>query len=376
MEADEYYYWCFICKKECLVLDSDDGELLCECCKSTFIEELPDKKPKEIFKTFVEINNFQKTFEEEKKNIHNNENNDKENLAKSEEYSQTTTNELFLENNLDNTNLNNENSNLININVNSFSNRPIQLQNEIDDPRNFDPINSNNHERRNSEISSVSFSHQGGNTLIQMQISGLEPNENTNNFTNGISNMINSIFSAISGNNSNNILNISNNTVSFNLTGLLGSHANSLVQGLHNINLNSYLGRNINENAFENILNIIMRSDRSNPPASEEVIKSLERIEINEENYDNYSKENCVICADDYLLKQKLICLTCSHFFHEECIITWLKKRNQCPVCRKELKTDDENYEKRRSENRSILNNLMRSNNNNDLNNDGNGDLI
>jgi len=60
MEADEYYYWCFICKKECLVLDSDDGELLCECCKSTFIEELPDKKPKEIFKTFVEINNFQK----------------------------------------------------------------------------------------------------------------------------------------------------------------------------------------------------------------------------------------------------------------------------------------------------------------------------
>ncbi len=269
--------------------------------------------------------------------------------------------------------LHTENSNLIDLNVNNYSNRPVTNFNNIDDPRNFQPImNTNINQRRNNGISSISFSNQEGNALIQMQIGGIEQNDNTNNFNSGISSVINSIFSAISGNSSSNIVNISNNSVSFNLTGLLGNHANSLVQGLQNIDLNSILGRNINDNAFENILNIIMRSDHGNPPASELVIDSLERMEINEENIKKINNGTCVICTDEYILKQKIICLSCSHFFHDECIITWLRKKNQCPVCRKELKTDDQDYEKRRSENRTILNNLMRPNNNN---NDGNGDL-
>lgn len=372
MEGDEYYYWCFFCKKECLVLEADDGELQCETCLSTFVEELPSKKPIERIRNKVLTEKIEDNIPEEKK---------KNNLVTNRNNLEIERNSLSIQNAeandsstiLSSSNLISEQSNLIDINVNNFSNRPIQMQSDIDDPRNFQPImNSNNNSRINNGISSISFSNQEGNALIQMQISGLEPNYNRNNFNSGISNMINSIFSAFSGNTSSNIINISNNTVSFNLTGLLGNHANSLVQGLQSIDFNSILGRNINDNAFENILNIIMRSDNGNPPASEQVINSLERKEINEENIENFNRETCVICADEYILKQKIICLSCSHFFHEECIITWLKKRNLCPVCRKELKTDDEDYEKRRFENRSILNNLMRSNSNN---NDGNGDL-
>lgn len=373
MEADEYYYWCFVCKKECLVIDSDNDELQCDRCFSTFVEELPNKKTNLKNQTTINQNNIEyANSEEKKKSI------DHQNFIKNPRTQNIIENPISLNNNLEsnlqNSNANNQNPNLIDVNINNFSNIPQHPKNGIDDPRNFNPVmNFNNLNRFNNGISSVSFSNQGGNALIQMQINGIEQNENTGNLNSGISNMINSFFSAISGNVNSNIVNISNNSVSFNLTGLLGNHANSLVQGLQSIDLNSILGRNINDNAFENILNIIMRSDRGSPPASEDVIKSLERIEINDENYKQYSKDNCVICADDFVVNQKLIHLNCSHFFHEECLTTWLRKRNQCPICRKELKTDDEDYEKRRSENRTILNNLMRSNSNNDNNNDENG---
>ena len=375
MEANEYYYWCFVCKKECLVLEADDGELQCEKCLSSFVEELPSKKPINKNQNELTTDNIEDKIQDEEKenNLTNKTNNIRiESVRIPDQINQVNN----PSSNIANSDLISEHSNLIDINFNNLSNRPIQTLNAIDDPRNFEPImNTNSNQRRNNGISSISFSNQEGNALIQMQMSGLGPNENTNNFNSGISNMINSLFSAISGNSSSNIVNISNNNVSFNLTGLLGNHANSLIQGLQSINFNSILGRDINDNAFENILNIVMRSDNGSPPASEQVINSLERMEINEDNFENFNKENCAICADEYLLKQKIICLSCSHFFHEECIITWLRKRNQCPVCRKELKTDDEDYEKRRSENRLILNNLMRSNSNNFNNNDENGDL-
>lgn len=35
----EYYYWCFICKKGCNVMEENDG-LHCEFCNSTFVEEI------------------------------------------------------------------------------------------------------------------------------------------------------------------------------------------------------------------------------------------------------------------------------------------------------------------------------------------------
>lgn len=61
-------------------------------------------------------------------------------------------------------------------------------------------------------------------------------------------------------------------------------------------------------------------------------------------------KENdtCVICYDKYKIQgKKCIKLpACDHAFHMKCIGEWFKKNNSCPICRKQVPTDNEVYNK------------------------------
>lgn len=48
--------------------------------------------------------------------------------------------------------------------------------------------------------------------------------------------------------------------------------------------------------------------------------------------------EECSICLDKYSLNENCTTLSnCSHRFHSNCIQTWLKGSNTCPLCRKEV---------------------------------------
>lgn len=44
---------------------------------------------------------------------------------------------------------------------------------------------------------------------------------------------------------------------------------------------------------------------------------------------------NCIICFDDFKEDDKVTPLPCNskHTFHEQCINTWLKTKNTCPLC-------------------------------------------
>ena len=50
------------------------------------------------------------------------------------------------------------------------------------------------------------------------------------------------------------------------------------------------------------------------------------------------NSETCSICLNNGNLGKLLIC---NHFFHSECINTWLKSKKSCPFCLKEVFIDD-----------------------------------
>jgi E3 ubiquitin-protein ligase RNF115/126 len=139
----------------------------------------------------------------------------------------------------------------------------------------------------------------------------------------------------------------------------------------------NFLNNHNNDAQFENLLNFIMLNDPNrygNPPASERAINSLEKFVI--ENDIKEGETTCNVCLYDFEKGNNVIKMPCEHVFHEECVLTWLKMHNTCPVCRSELESNDPEYENRKNTHRETLrnyNNTINRNNNNNNNNGNDG---
>ncbi|GAA5816581.1 hypothetical protein MFLAVUS_010111 [Mucor flavus] len=49
----------------------------------------------------------------------------------------------------------------------------------------------------------------------------------------------------------------------------------------------------------------------------------------------DFKDESCLVCLDEFELKQPVRILKCQHVFHRECVDRWLcEAQNSCPVCR------------------------------------------
>ena len=82
----------------------------------------------------------------------------------------------------------------------------------------------------------------------------------------------------------------------------------------------------------------------------EEVRGIREDLGINQNNYshlletkietDKLNEENkrCIICYEDFKDNDKGIFLPCFHVFHSNCIKTWLKNKDNCPLCKFNVK--------------------------------------
>ncbi|XP_063706106.1 E3 ubiquitin-protein ligase RNF181 [Culicoides brevitarsis] len=86
------------------------------------------------------------------------------------------------------------------------------------------------------------------------------------------------------------------------------------------------------------------------PPAAKEVIEALKEKRVTKDD------EKCTICLkpndepepETGTLNDLFKILPCKHEFHATCILPWLAKTNSCPLCRFEMKTDDEIYEEQK----------------------------
>lgn len=91
------------------------------------------------------------------------------------------------------------------------------------------------------------------------------------------------------------------------------------------------------QEALDRIITQLMEQNpQSNapPPASEETIAKLPRKNLDEQMLGPELKGECTICIDDMKLGDEAIVLPCRHWFHEECVVLWLKEHNTCPICR------------------------------------------
>lgn len=72
--------------------------------------------------------------------------------------------------------------------------------------------------------------------------------------------------------------------------------------------------------------------------ASTKAIEGLEKLVIDEKIGD---LKQCAVCLEEFLAGDEARRLPCSHLYHTDCIMEWLKDSNTCPMCGHGLPADD-----------------------------------
>ncbi|BFG31533.1 hypothetical protein CerSpe_178070 [Prunus speciosa] len=103
---------------------------------------------------------------------------------------------------------------------------------------------------------------------------------------------------------------------------------------LNNINVNFNSGGSLDVNEILIEMGMLMEelSDDNQP-------KPATKASVDGVNYGT-NTEYCVFCMEKMLTGEEVTSMPCSHLFHADCVLQWLKLRHTCPVCRFKLPTD------------------------------------
>lgn len=68
---------------------------------------------------------------------------------------------------------------------------------------------------------------------------------------------------------------------------------------------------------------------------NEELVNSLPEREITQADLQAINEQkSCIICLNEFALREMVITLPCLHIFHTNCIKPWLNSRDDCPICK------------------------------------------
>ena len=77
----------------------------------------------------------------------------------------------------------------------------------------------------------------------------------------------------------------------------------------------------------------------------------MKKYKIDENKIKEFGFENsCAVCKDEFSIGEECLSMPCNHYFHGDCLLPWLEKRNSCPTCRYELPTDDADFEEKKKQ--------------------------
>lgn len=114
------------------------------------------------------------------------------------------------------------------------------------------------------------------------------------------------------------------------------------------------------QEAFDQIMTQLMEQNQASSapgPASEGAIAALKKKPVDESMLGSDGKAECSICMDGVEIGQEVTTLPCNHWFHGDCVASWLREHDTCPHCRAPITSPDENNRppssRRRSSRRS-----------------------
>ncbi|CAI2179641.1 10365_t:CDS:2 [Funneliformis geosporum] len=102
-------------------------------------------------------------------------------------------------------------------------------------------------------------------------------------------------------------------------------------------NPDNYLDEDEFDSSYEGLLRLCERIGDAKPKGvSEDVIKTLPAKTFIA-GKSKTAEERCTICLTGYESNDMLRDLPCSHDFHQDCIDSWFKNSDKCPICRRSI---------------------------------------
>ncbi|EGR31809.1 hypothetical protein IMG5_101120 [Ichthyophthirius multifiliis] len=96
-------------------------------------------------------------------------------------------------------------------------------------------------------------------------------------------------------------------------------------------------GQNMNpdEMTYEQLLALEEKNGKVCVGLNQEQIEKIPIANFNRKL--KHFQDKCSICITEFNIGQQVKILDCKHFYHVECISSWLKDQKKCPVCKNEI---------------------------------------
>ena len=105
--------------------------------------------------------------------------------------------------------------------------------------------------------------------------------------------------------------------------------------------------------AFDRVMSQLMEQNTSGNapgPAPVEAIAALPKKKIDASMLGDNGKADCSICMDSVQLGDEVTELYCHHWFHTDCVTSWLNEHDTCPHCRQGIEAAKQQSAKNEAE--------------------------
>ncbi|OLY80034.1 putative RING finger protein [Smittium mucronatum] len=100
----------------------------------------------------------------------------------------------------------------------------------------------------------------------------------------------------------------------------------------------------LNHRNLDEVISDILQQTMSGSSmaVSEDLLNSMVRKHPEDSMIETF--KDCSICLEEFTPESTIIELNCLHFYHEACIVNWLRQNGRCPICRLHISSCIKDY--------------------------------